>query len=67
MTLTTLPARETSLPEEMLRSLFAEEARLLAELERVREDQRSWRNAYAEAQGLLMRPGMDALRRTLAA
>ena len=65
MTLTTLPARETSLLEEMLRSLFAEEARLLAELERVREDQRSWRNAYAEAHGLLMRPSLDALRKVV--
>lgn len=52
-------------PEHRLRSLFTREDELLAELARVRVEQREARNTYASEHGLLIRPGLDALRKVL--
>ena len=48
-----------------LRRLFAEEDALLAQLARVRADQRNARNSYAEELGLLMRPSLAAVRKVV--
>lgn len=65
------PARKPRLvtvepsPEAMLRVLFDREDALLAELAAVRAEQRVARNDYAAERGLLMRPGLDQLRKVL--
>jgi hypothetical protein len=51
--------------EQRLRSLFARENELLAELAQVREEQRVARNDYASERGLLMRPSLEALRKVV--
>lgn len=51
--------------DERLRTLFAREDALLAELARVREAQREARNDYASERGLLMRPSVEALRKVV--
>lgn len=52
-------------PESILRALFAREDELLAELARIRGEQVIARNDYAEAHGLLLRPGVETLRKVL--
>lgn len=56
---------EAESAEARLRRLFAAEDALLAELARVRDEQRLARNDYASERGLLMRPSVDALRKVL--
>jgi hypothetical protein len=55
----------TPSPEQQLRTLFTREDELLAELARVREEQRAARNDYASERGLLMRPSLEALRKVV--
>jgi hypothetical protein len=52
-------------PEATLRRLFAREDELLAELATVRAEQREARNLYASERRLLMRPGLEQLRKVL--
>lgn len=52
-------------PASRLRTLFAEEDRLRAELARVEAEQRQARNDYAAERGLLMRPSVASLRKVL--
>lgn len=52
-------------PESRLRASFAEEDRLIDELARVRAEQREARNDYAGEHGLLIRPGLEQLRKVL--
>ena len=64
----TAPARLHALPppcEQELRRLFAEEDALLVELAEVRAAQREARNAYSSERGLLVRPGLAALRKVV--
>lgn len=51
--------------EHRLRRLFAREDELLAELAKVRAEQREARNDYASERGLLMRPGLAQVRKVL--
>ena len=51
--------------EQRLRVLFAREDALKAELAAVREEQRIARNDYADERRLLIRPGLEALRKVL--
>ena len=52
-------------PEAVLRELFGDEDKLLAELKTVRARQKIARNNYAAAHGLLLRPGLTQLRKVL--
>lgn len=52
-------------PEQTLRQLFAEEDEALALVKRIRAKQALARNDYAAEHGLLMRPGLEQLRKVL--
>lgn len=65
----TAPARRLHLVEpagDRLRRLFEHEDALLAELAQVRAWQIDARDEYAAEEGLLIRPGLRALREILA-